>query len=113
MRRARFIFPVSVLAAIMVSLAAGPAAAQAWPGFARDAQHTALGVGPSQLPEKIRWSMPVDQSPQYSGSGDLLIHYGSPLITRVNTVIVPVKIGATGGFEVLSLRASDGGPLWT
>jgi hypothetical protein len=113
MRRARFIFPVSVLAAIiLVSVAARPTAAQAWPGFARDAQHTALGVGPSQLPEKIRWSTPVDQSPQYSGS-DLLIHYGSPLITRVNTVIVPVKTGATGGFEVLSLRASDGGQLWT
>jgi hypothetical protein len=113
MRRARFIFPVSVLAAIiLVSVAARPAAAQAWPGFARDAQHTALGVGPSQLPEKIRWSTLVDLSPQYNGS-DLLIHYGSPLITRVNTVIVPVKTGATGGFEVLFLRASDGGPLWT
>src|ERR1700680_418208 len=113
MRRALFISQSSVVAA-MVLLAAGarPAAAQAWPGFARDAQHTNIGVGPSQLPQRVRWSTPVDQAPQYNGS-NLYIHYGSPLITRVNTVIVPVKTGATGGFQISALRASDGFQLWT
>src|ERR1700676_4445067 len=113
MRRALIIFHVSVFVAIvLLVVGARPAAAQAWPGFARDAQHTNLGVGPSQLPQRVRWSTAVDQMPQYSGS-DLLIHYGSPLITRVNTVIVPVKTGSTGGFQVSALRASDGGQLWT
>src|ERR1700730_3465371 len=100
--------------AALLLLAAGsrPALAQGWPGYARDAQHTSLGVGPSQLPQRIRWSTPVDQNPQYTGS-DLLIHYGSPLITRINTVIVPIKTGATGGFQVSALRATDGSQLWT
>jgi hypothetical protein len=100
-----------VAAFLLFAVGARPASAQAWPGYARDAQHTSLGVGPSQLPQRIRWSIPVDQNPQYSGS-ELLIHYGSPLITRINTVIVPVKTGATGGFQVSALRASDGGQLW-
>src|SRR6202790_5683430 len=113
MRRALFIFQNSVLAAmVLLAVGARPAAAQAWPGFARDAQHTTLGVGPSQLPQRVRWSTAVDQMPQYNGS-DLFIHYGSPLITRVNTVLVPVKTGATGGFQVSALRASDGAQLWT
>ena len=84
-----------VLAAfILFAVGTLPASAQGWPGYARDAQHTSMGAGPSQLPQRIRWSTPVDQMPQYSGA-ELLIHYGSPLITRVNTVIVPVKTGAT------------------
>src|ERR1700736_4033806 len=102
-----------VLAAfILLAAVARPASAQGWPGYARDAQHTSMGAGPSQLPQRIRWSTPVDQMPQYTGSV-LLIHYGSPLMTRVNTVIVPVKTGATGGFQVSALRAGDGGQLWT
>lgn len=90
---------------------ASPAIAQGWPAYARDAQHTNLGTGPSQLPRRIRWSMPVDLSPQFTGN-DLLIHYGSPIIMRVNTVLVPVKTGAAGGFRVEARRASDGSTLW-
>jgi hypothetical protein len=53
----------------------------------------------------------VDLNPQYSGS-ELLIHYGSPAITRSNTVIVPVKTGATGGFEVKALVGATGATNW-
>jgi len=84
----------------------------AWSNFGRDAQHTALSLNPSQPLNRIRWSTPVDLAPQYS-SDELLIHYGSPLLTPQNTVIVPVKTGATSGFEVEALNAANGNVLWT
>src|SRR5690349_1694058 len=58
-----------------------------WAGYGHDAQHTALSSIASQPLQRIKWSTPVDLNPQYSGN-DLLIHYGSPLITPANTVIV-------------------------
>jgi hypothetical protein len=66
----------------------------------------------SQPLNRIRWSTPVDLKPQYT-SNELLIHYGSPLLTPQNTVIVPVKTGATSGFEVEALSAANGAVLWT
>ena len=84
----------------------------AWSNFGRDAQHTALSLNPSQPLNRIRWSTPVDLKPQYS-SNELLIHYGSPLLTPLNTVIASVKTGATSGFEVEALNAANGAVLWT
>jgi hypothetical protein len=54
----------------------------------------------------------VDLLPQYSG-GDLFIHYGTPLVTRRNTVVFPVKTGAADGFRVDALRADTGDPVWS
>jgi hypothetical protein len=60
----------------------------------------------------IRWSTPVDLDPQFSGS-DLLIHYGSPVITAKNTVLLPVKTGALGGFEVNAFNGANGQQIWS
>jgi hypothetical protein len=54
----------------------------------------------------------VDLDPQFTGS-DLYIHYGTPVITAANTVILPVKTGATGSFKVEAHSASNGALLWT
>src|SRR5437763_10285284 len=70
-----------------------------WQGFARDPQHTATSAAGSLSLTQIRWTTPVDEAPQYTPGGDLNAHYGSPLVTAAGTVIVPVKTGATGGFE--------------
>jgi hypothetical protein len=83
-----------------------------WQGFARDPQHSALSTVASQTMGSILWQTPVDLDPQYSG-GELLIHYGSPLVTAANTVLVPVKTGATSGFEVQSRSGSSGALNWT
>jgi len=86
--------------------------APAWSAFGRDAQHTALSTTASQPLNRIHWQMPVDLQPQYSGNGSLLIHYGSPVITSANTVIVPVKTGATDGFRVEARDGSNGAVKW-
>jgi hypothetical protein len=82
-----------------------------WSGYGHESQHDAIASVASQPLNRILWHTPVDLNPQYSGS-ELLIHYGSPLITRSNTVIVPVKTGATGGFEVEALAGATGATNW-
>jgi hypothetical protein len=82
-----------------------------WNGYGHDSQHDAIASVTSQPLNRILWQTPVDLNPQYSGS-ELLIHYGSPSITRSNTVIVPVKTGASGGFEVEALVGGTGVTNW-
>jgi flagellar hook capping protein FlgD len=89
-----------------------PAAHAAWSMHGGNPQHTAQAPVPTQSLQQIHWQMPVDLNPQYSGS-TLLIHYGSPLVTEGNTVIVPVKVGAADTFRVEARRGRDGLPLWT
>src|SRR5438552_2236564 len=83
-----------------------------WQGYAQDPQHTALSAVASQSLTTTRWTTSVDLDPQYSG-GDLLIHYGSPLITAGNVMVVPVKTTAGGGFEVQGVVGSTGAVAWT
>src|SRR5271170_5251806 len=82
-----------------------------WSDYAHDPQHSALSPVASQPLASIHWQTPVDLNPQYSG-GELLIHYGSPLITRSNTVIVPVKTGASGGFRIEAHAGTNGALKW-
>jgi WD40 repeat protein len=57
----------------------------------------------------IHWKMPVDLHPP---QGEILIHYGSPLVTAANTVIVPVKTG-TNSFRVEARDGVTGKRLYT
>ncbi len=43
----------------------------------------------------------------------MLIHYGSPVVTAKNTVILPVKTGATNGFKFEARSGNTGTLLWT
>jgi hypothetical protein len=83
-----------------------------WQGFARDPQHTAVSTVESLPLSVIRWQTPVDLAPQYVGNA-LQIHYGSPLVTSAGTVIIPVKTGASGGFEVQARQVTDGTLNWS
>jgi hypothetical protein len=80
--------------------------------FAGNAQHTAVYQPAAQDVNTIHWQTLVDLNRQYSGT-DLLIHYGAPLVTASNTVIVPVKTGATDGFQVEAFDGATGTAKYT
>ncbi|MEO8752919.1 MAG: hypothetical protein ABI624_09590, partial [Casimicrobiaceae bacterium] len=90
-----------------------PVNGPAWWGFGRDAQHSAQAGGATQPLSRIVWQTKVDLMPRYTTSGALHIHYGSPVITARNTVVVPVKTGPTGGFSVDARSGGNGALLWS
>ena len=55
----------------------------------------------------------MDLAPQYSPGGALLTHYGSPAVTAFNTVVIPVKTGATGGYRVEGRNGATGALVWS
>lgn len=79
-----------------------------WLTHSHDEQHTALSTVQSQPLSKIHWHTPVDLHPP---SGEIFIHYGSPLVTAANTVIVPVKTN-TNSFRVEANNGATGKRLW-
>ncbi len=83
-----------------------------WTGYGHDPQHTAVSVTPAQALSNIHWQTPVDLNPPGGGTGDLFVHYGSPVITAGNTVIVPV--GNNGaGFQLKAFNGGTGAPIYT
>jgi hypothetical protein len=83
-----------------------------WAGFAGNAQHTAVATARPQPFNRIRWRVKVDEHPDLV-VGDLLIHYGSPMITAANTVLVPTRISAKAGFRVVAYSGASGRKRWS
>jgi autotransporter-associated beta strand protein len=100
------------IALAAIAAASGIARGQVWDGYAENAQHTALSAIGSQPLQSVHWDTPVDLDPQYK-YGDLYAHYGSPVITSANTVIVPVKTGPSSGFELNAYNGTTGNFMWT
>ena len=96
-------------------LSAGRCGAQSvalpWSGHGHDPQHSGISQVAAQPMNRIRWSMPVDLNPVYSGT-TLYIHYGSPVITRQNTLVMPVKTGAYDSFRIEARNPADGAVKW-
>lgn len=90
-----------------------PVSGPAWFGYGRNAQHTAASAIASQDLGRVAWTAPVDLAPQYTASGSLLTHYGSPLVTARNTVVIPVKTGASGGYRVEGRNGANGAQIWS
>ena len=101
--------PTSQFALTLAALALSDASGLAqWNGHAGDPQHTAISAVPTLSLGGIRWSAPVDES---NPSEPVLIHYGSPIITAANTIVVPVRqVG--GSYRVDAHSASTGALLW-
>jgi hypothetical protein len=85
----------------------------AWFSYGHDAQHTAVSAIASQDLGRIAWSSAVDLAPQYTSSGALLTHYGSPIVTTHNIVVIPVKTTATGSYRVEGRDGGTGIVIWS
>lgn len=109
---ARNLTACSAAIAALVMLPGVGRAQAFWGDYAGNAQHTALSTVASQNLDSILWSTPVDLAPQFVGN-DLFIHYGSPVFTAADTVIVPVKTGASGGFELEAINGANGSLKWS
>jgi len=92
--------------------ASGSGASVAWAGFAGNAQHTAVASKPAQPFTRIRWRAKVDLAPVLIGN-ELLIHYGSPMITGANTVLVPTRVSTKAGFRVVAYSGRSGARRWS
>jgi hypothetical protein len=100
------------IALLLAALPARPAHAETtWGNYGANAQHTAVSSMPAQPLGRVVWQTPVDLNPQYTGTV-LYIHYGSPLLSPGNTVIIPVKVGAADSFRVEARSGANGSLLW-
>jgi Bacterial Ig-like domain (group 3) len=97
-RRVR-LFITGLFCGLFVSTA--PRVAAQVPTFAGNAQHTSVYGAPAQNLNTIKWSTTIDFHPT------TVAHYGSPLVTANNTVLVPVKT-ASDGFRVDAFNGNNG-----
>lgn len=107
----KYVLPITALLAIPCLLHA-QALNIPWGGYAHDAQHTGVSAAAAQALVKKHWQTPVDMNPPGGGSGPLFVHYGSPVITAANTILVPVTT-ATGGYQLKAFQGATGAPLYT
>jgi hypothetical protein len=80
-----------------------------WNGHGGDPQHSAISSVPSLPLNGIRWMASVDDN---LPSEPILIHYGSPIITAANTVVLPVR-GPGNSFRLDARNGADGSLLWS
>jgi hypothetical protein len=79
-----------------------------WLGHGNDPQHTAISSVASNPLSTIRWSMSVDEN---SPSEPIFIHYGSPIATTANTIIMPVRT-VDETYRIRAISGSSGSMLW-
>jgi hypothetical protein len=92
-----------------ITLASFATAQAGWPTHSHDAQHSGVSSVGAQSLSKIHWHTPVDL---VTPTGEILIHYGSPLVTPANTVIIPIKT-ATDNFKIGARNGVTGAHLWS
>jgi hypothetical protein len=78
------------------------------PMFGGNAQHTAVYSPAAQHLNSIHWSASIDLN-----NTGAFAHYGAPLITPANTIVVPQKTGANSGFQINVFNAVNGAAMYT
>lgn len=82
--------------------------ARAQSSFAGNAQHTANYSTAAQNLNAVHWTTSID----LNNTGGFA-HYGAPVLTPANSIFVPVKTGATSGFEINAYNGATGAALYT
>jgi len=114
------------LPVLLVAFAPSFVRAQVWAGYAHDPEHTGTSTTAAQRLNAKHWCTPVDQNPPGGGAlqqvdcaggtgggtGPLYVHYGSPVVTAANTVIVPVTL-ASGVYELRAFNGATGAAVYT
>ena len=84
-----------------------------WNNFGGNAQHTDVAQVTAQPIDHLLWEVPLDLAPWGA------IHYGDPIFTPNNVVVVPIKVtwdannqGLTNFFEV-GINDVTGAVLWS
>jgi hypothetical protein len=105
--------PASIAQAVSTgnSSPTGPSTSVEWAGYAANAQHTAIAQVKPQPFHRIRWKVKVDLS--QANPKFLPIHYGSPMITAANTILVPTTISAKAGYRIVAYSGTDGAQRWS
>ncbi len=98
----------TIVLAIACALVGRTSAQTGVPSFAGNAQHTANYSTAAQNLNSVHWTTSIDLN-----NTGAFAHYGAPLITPANTIFVPVKTGASGGFEINVFNAANGTALYT
>ena len=120
MRNARGLLAAAV-AMVGVAGVARAGLTGSWNSYGGNSEHTAAAPAAADALQTIAWHTHVDLN-QHLVGGDLFTHYGSPVITSVNTIVVPVKTGSDGGFKLNAYNAgtavnpnasTDPATLWT
>lgn len=101
---------VATFICCLFAFSAMPVFAQATT-FGGNPQHTSSYAAPAQNLNAIKWTTSIDLN-----NTGALAHYGAPLVTAANTVLVPVKIAGdspnTHSFRVDAFNGATGAPKY-
>jgi len=79
-----------------------------WGGYGHDPQHSGVSANAAQSLNRIKWCTPVDTVLEDT-SGPLFIHYGTPVVTAANTVLVPQRTSSGNTYQINAFSGGSGG----
>src|SRR5262249_6944070 len=106
--RIKSMFKKSLLLVMLATASIAIHAQTIVPMFGGNAQHTAVYGPAAQHLNSIHWSASIDLN-----NTGAFAHYGAPLITPANTIVVPQKTGANGGFQINVFNAVNGAAMYS